>query len=79
MSLRTVSPAEVCKLNSSFESQTIKVGSTNIFYCVLVYRPPGPATEFLKDFMDFLSSIIKLEKVLILGDFNIHIDDASSN
>ncbi|XP_070403983.1 uncharacterized protein [Nothobranchius furzeri] len=73
----------ICKvLNTqaftSFESQTIKIGSSIPFYCVLIYRPPGPATAFLKDFSDFLSSIIKLENVLILGDFNIHIDDSTS-
>lgn len=54
---------------SSFESQMLKVGSSNVFYSVLIYRPPGPAGVFLTDFTDFLSSIIKLEKVLIIGDF----------
>lgn len=29
--------------------------------------------------MEFLSSIVKLAKVLILLDFNIHVADASSN
>lgn len=51
--------------------QTIKVGSTNIFYCVFSSPPAGPAAVFLKDFTNFLSSIIKLEKVLIHGDFNL--------
>lgn len=64
---------------SSFESQLLKVGSLNAFYSVLIYRPPGPAGVFLTDFTDFLSSIIKLEKVLIIGDFNLHIDDSTSN
>ena len=64
---------------SSFESQIIKTGSTNIFYCVLIYRPPGPAGPFLTDFTHFLSSIIKFEKVLIVGDFNLHIDDITCN
>ena len=73
----------VCKVTqtqdfASFESQMIMVGSSNPFYCVSIYRPPGPAAGFLKDFSDFLSSIIKLESVLILGDFNLHIDDSSS-
>lgn len=61
---------------SSFESQLLKVGSTDAFYSVLIYRPLGPAGVFLVDFTDFLSSIIKLEKVLIIGDFNLHIDEA---
>ena len=46
---------------------------------LLCYRPPGPANIFLTDFTDFLSSIIKLEKVLIIGDFNLHIDDSTCN
>uniref|UniRef100_A0A672ZSA2 Reverse transcriptase domain-containing protein n=1 Tax=Sphaeramia orbicularis TaxID=375764 RepID=A0A672ZSA2_9TELE len=63
----------------SFESQMIKIGSSSVFYCFLIYRPPGPAGAFLSDFSDFLTSIIKLEKVLILGDFNLHIDNNSSS
>lgn len=66
------------QVSPSFESLVIKVGSSSPFYCVLVYRPPGPAAAFLKDFSDFLSSIIKFENVLILGDFNIHADDSTS-
>lgn len=58
----------------SFESQLLKVGFSDIFYCVLIYRPPGPAGVFIQDFTDFLSSIIKLEKVLMIGDFNLHVD-----
>lgn len=60
---------------SSFELQMIKVGRSNSFYCILVYRPPGPAASFLIDFSDFLSSIIKLDRVIIVGDFNIHVDN----
>jgi len=41
---------------SSFESQIIKVGSSNSFYCILIYRPPGSAGVFLNEFNDFLSS-----------------------
>uniref|UniRef100_A0A672G1H3 Reverse transcriptase domain-containing protein n=1 Tax=Salarias fasciatus TaxID=181472 RepID=A0A672G1H3_SALFA len=63
---------------SSFESQMVKVGTLHPLYCVVVYRPPGSAAAFLKDFSDFLSSIIKLEPVLILGDFNLHVDSTSS-
>ena len=62
---------------SSFELQITKVGRSYTFYCILVYRPPGPAASFLTDFSDFLSSIIKLDRVIIVGDFNIHVDDDS--
>lgn len=53
---------------TSFESQ---VGSANIFDSILIYHPAG---VFLSDFTDFLSSIIKLEKV-----FNVHVDDTNCN
>uniref|UniRef100_A0A8C1YIV1 Reverse transcriptase domain-containing protein n=1 Tax=Cyprinus carpio TaxID=7962 RepID=A0A8C1YIV1_CYPCA len=40
-----------------------------------VYRPPGPYTEFLKEFGDFLSDLlVTADKALIFGDFNIHVD-----
>lgn len=54
-----------------------KCGSPVPFYCVLIYRPPGPARLFLEEFTDFLSSIVKLEHVLILGDFKLYVDNPS--
>ena len=42
---------------------------------VTVYRPPGPYSEFLCEFSEFLSSLVlKTDKVIIVGDFNIHVD-----
>ncbi len=43
-----------------------------------VYRPPGPYTDFLKEFADFLSDLlINVEKALIVGDFNIHVENTN--
>ncbi len=43
-----------------------------------VYRPPGPYTDFLKEFADFLSDLlVNADKVLIVGDFNIHVDNTN--
>ncbi len=39
-----------------------------------VYRPPGPYTDFLKEFADFLSDLlVNADKALIVGDFNGHL------
>ncbi len=39
-----------------------------------VYRPPGPYTDFLKEFADFLSDLlVNADKALIVGNFNIHV------
>ena len=55
-----------------------RIGLTNPFYCVLFCRPPGPNNCFLTEFAEFLSSVVaELDKVMIYGDFNIHVDDAS--
>ncbi len=38
--------------------------------------PPGPYTDFLKEFADFLSDLlVNADKALIVGDFNIHVDN----
>lgn len=39
---------------SSFEHQMSKVGSNPLFYCFLIYRPPGLARVFLDEFAEFL-------------------------
>ena len=45
------------------------------FILVTVYRPPGPYSVFLFEFADFLSSlVVNSDKVVIVGDFNIHMD-----
>ncbi|XP_065815183.1 uncharacterized protein, partial [Labrus bergylta] len=42
---------------------------------VVVYRPPGPYSEFLSEFAEFLSdSVLNSDKIIVVGDFNIHVD-----
>lgn len=62
---------------SSFEVQMTKVGRSNPFYCILSYRPSGFNSSFMAEFSEFLSSIIRLDRVIMVGDFNIHVDDVS--
>ncbi len=47
-----------------------------IFVLATVYRPPGHHTDFIKEFGDSLSElVVAADKVLIVGDFNIHVDN----
>ncbi len=47
-----------------------------MFVLTTVYRPPGHHTDFIKEFGDFISELVlAADKVLIVGDFNIHIDN----
>ena len=44
---------------------------------VVIYRPPAAAyTQFVFEFSDRLSSlVVSSDKVIIVGNFNIHMDD----
>ncbi len=47
-----------------------------MFVLATVYRPPGHHTDFIKEFGDFLSELVlAADKVLIVGDFNIHVEN----
>ena len=44
------------------------------------YRPPKPNPSFLSDFSDFITQLSFISSsILLLGDFNIHIDSPDCN
>ncbi len=58
----------------SFKSQLITLNSFKSVLCVLIYRPPNSHGDFIQEFSELLSAIVpSFDKILILGDFNIHV------
>ncbi len=68
---------EVMVLRITLSRETrVSDKSPVMFVLANVYRPPGHHTDFIKEFADFLSELVlAADKVLIVGDFNIHVDN----
>ena len=63
---------------SSFESLVLNLYQLNqdLTIFAIIYRPPGPYTEFLADISELLSDLVlRANKVIVVGDFNIHMDN----
>ncbi|XP_056587301.1 uncharacterized protein LOC130407959 isoform X1 [Triplophysa dalaica] len=74
--MHTFKSSEMLALNITVPNKSKK--SLVSLTLVTVYRPPGPYTNFLIEFADFLSDLlVNVDKVLIVGDFNIHVDSAN--
>lgn len=47
----------------------------NRFHLYELYRHPGPYSQFLEEFGDFISDLIThCDKILVIGDFSIHLN-----
>ena len=52
----------------------------NTLHILNIYRPPGRAEGFFDEFQEFLSFVITITKdLVIMGDFNVHVDTNSSD
>lgn len=56
-----------------------KIARAHPLYYILIYCQPGSAASLLSDFVAFLSSIIKLIRIIIVRVLNIHADDSSDS
>ncbi len=65
--------------NSSFESHLVTITHPFKIHFVVVYRPPGPQGNFL-DELDVLLLTFHEDgtPLVMLGDFNIHLDQGSA-
>ncbi len=68
-------PLSSPSINSSFESHSVTITYPLKINFVVVYRPPGPLVNFVEE-LDLLLSTFPEDGTLlvILGDFNIHLD-----
>ncbi|XP_072571304.1 uncharacterized protein [Paramormyrops kingsleyae] len=63
---------------STFECLAFKCKPPLSLTFLLVYRPPKPNSAFLLEFQDLLSTLYTTSaNIMILGDFNIHVDTPS--
>ena len=62
----------------SFEQVTVSLSGNcgHLLTLSLIYRPPSSSlSKFIVDFDDFLERLCTAKNHLILGDFNLHMDD----
>ena len=64
---------------TSFESTTLQITGSTPTILATVYRPPKTSSAFLHELSAFLTFLSSLSpNVILLGDFNIHIDNTGS-
>lgn len=65
---------------TSFECLSFSFTGSQPSLVLLVYRPPKTSSAFITDFTELLSSMCpKYSSIVVLGDFNIHVDSNQCN
>ncbi len=65
---------------ASFESVALSISGPTPTVLAVVYQPPKYCNTFLDEFCAFLTSLCTLSpNIILLGDFNIHVDSASNS
>lgn len=65
---------------ASFEHLAISINCGFPFLIITVYRPPKSKYGFQDNFVELLSKVsTDYDRIIILGDFNIHVDNASDS
>ncbi len=63
----------------TFEYMVLKVSSKSSLTIILIYRPPKQQNEFFSELSELLTlACASSSKVILLGDFNIHVDTPCS-
>ncbi|XP_061757363.1 uncharacterized protein LOC133553315, partial [Nerophis ophidion] len=59
----------------SFEVLSMKSATPLPLCLAVIYRPPGPYSDFISEFSEFVADLVThADNIIIMGDFNIHMN-----
>ncbi|XP_061766120.1 uncharacterized protein LOC133558938 [Nerophis ophidion] len=62
----------------SFEVLTMKSVTPLPLHLAVIYRPPGPYSDFINEFSEFVADLVThADNIIIMGDFNVHMNTPS--
>ncbi|XP_061896832.1 uncharacterized protein LOC133645918 [Entelurus aequoreus] len=62
----------------SFEVLTMRSVTPLPLDLAVIYRPPGPYSDFISEFSEFVADLVThADNIIIMGDFNIHMNTPS--